>query len=96
MLEMHDVIEMHGEIVMFDRTLLHMSRQLREFQPDLKAGKCQQAIFKKLKTISSFHSLHRKHNIKMAIDESKSKSKLNKREDLDARLKKTFECNDWN
>lgn len=32
----------------------------------------------------------------MATDESKSKSKLNKREDLDARLKEAFECNDWN
>ncbi len=32
----------------------------------------------------------------MAADESKSKLKSNKREDLDARLKEAFECNDWN
>lgn len=32
----------------------------------------------------------------MAAESSKSKSKLSKREDLDARLKEAFECNDWN
>ncbi len=108
----HDVITVHNVIVMrnviaaHDRIEMHMARQLRQLQfpaerrelrRSLKAAKCQYATFWDAGPTNSFAPSRAQHQHRtMAADESNSKSKPNKREDLDARLKEACEGNDWN
>ncbi len=96
--EVHDVLEVHDKLEVHDETQLHITRQLRELRPGLKADKCQYATCRDPQnspTISLPPQAQRRRR-KMAAEDSKSKSKPSKREDLDARLKEAFGCNDWN